>query len=160
MDAKSVKQLDWRTVGLLAAMFVVAGIFWDTIFIYPIKLFVVALHEFSHGVAAILTGGSIVRIEIDYRIGGLCYLPDVSAIPDAVWPALAGLDVLILDTLRRKPHPTHAHLAQSLAWIERAAPRRAVLTDMHNDLDYATLAAELPAHIVPAYDGLVIETHA
>ena len=73
MDAKSVKRLDWQTVGMLAAMFVVAGIFWDTIFIYPIKLFVVALHEFSHGVAAILTGGSIVRIEIDYRIGGLCY---------------------------------------------------------------------------------------
>ena len=73
MDAKNVKQLDWRTVGMLAAMFVVAGIFWDTIFIYPIKLFVVVLHEFSHGIAAILTGGSIVRIEIDYRIGGLCY---------------------------------------------------------------------------------------
>lgn len=99
------------------------------------------------------------RIEaLGFRIGGLAYLPDVSAIPEATWPALEGLDVFILDALRRKPHPTHAHLAQSLEWIERAAPRRAVLTDMHNDLDYATLASELPSHVVAAYDGLVIET--
>ncbi|HVL20105.1 MAG TPA: MBL fold metallo-hydrolase, partial [Amaricoccus sp.] len=66
----------------------------------------------------------------------------------------------ILDALRRKPHPTHFHLDQSLAWIERVAPRRAVLTDMHNDLDYATLSAELPLHIIAAYDGLIIETPA
>lgn len=101
------------------------------------------------------------RIEaMGFRIGGLAYLPDVSDIPEAAWPALAGLDVLVIDALRRKPHPTHAHLAQSLAWIERAAPRRAVLTDMHNDLDYATLSAELPPHVIAAYDGLVIEATA
>jgi phosphoribosyl 1,2-cyclic phosphate phosphodiesterase len=101
------------------------------------------------------------RIEaLGFRIGDLAYLPDVSAIPEAAWPALENLDVLILDALRRKPHPTHAHLDQSLAWIEQAAPRRAVLTDMHNDLDYATLSAELPAGIIAAHDGLVIETPA
>jgi len=101
------------------------------------------------------------RIEaMGFRIGDLAYLPDVSVIPEAAWPALAGLDVLILDALRRKPHPTHFHLDQSLAWIERVAPRRAVLTDMHNDLDYATLSAELPLHIIAAYDGLIIETPA
>ena len=62
------------------------------------------------------------RIEaMGFRIGDLAYLPDVSVIPEAAWPALAGLDVLILDALRRKPHPTHFHLDQSLAWIESVA---------------------------------------
>jgi phosphoribosyl 1,2-cyclic phosphate phosphodiesterase len=98
------------------------------------------------------------RIEaLGFRVNGLAYLPDVSAIPDEVWPALEGLDLWILDALRRKPHPTHTHLAQSLAWIARAAPRQAVLTNMHNDLDYATLAAELPPGVIPAYDGLTLE---
>ncbi len=98
------------------------------------------------------------RIEaLGFRIGRLAYLPDVSAIPDAAWPALEGLEVLILDALRRKPHPTHAHLAQSLEWIERLRPERAILTNMHNDLDYATLVGELPAGVVPAHDGMTIE---
>ena len=98
------------------------------------------------------------RIEaLGFRIGGFAYLPDVSDIPDAAWPALERLDVLVIDALRRKPHPTHAHLAQSLAWIERAAPRRAVLTDLHNDLDYRTLLAELPPNVIPAFDGMQIE---
>ncbi len=70
---------------------------------------------------------------------------------------LEGLDTFVLDALRRKPHPTHAHLAQSLDWLARAAPRLGVLTNMHNDLDYATLTAELPAGVVPAYDGLTLE---
>jgi phosphoribosyl 1,2-cyclic phosphate phosphodiesterase len=69
---------------------------------------------------------------------------------------LQGLDCWILDALRYTPHPTHAHLAQSLEWIARMAPRRAVLTNMHVDLDYATVEAETPDHITPAYDGMVI----
>ncbi len=73
MNTKSLKQLDWQMLGILAGMFLVAVIFWDTIVIYPIKLFVVILHEFSHGLAAILTGGSIVKIEVDPLIGGVCY---------------------------------------------------------------------------------------
>ena len=63
----------------------------------------------------------------------------------------------MVDALRRKPHPTHAHLALTLDWIARAQPVRAVLTNMHNDLDYVTLLDELPPHIRPAYDGMVIE---
>ena len=77
--------------------------------------------------------------------------------PTTPGPTLAGLDTFMLDALRRTPHPTHAHLAQSLEWIARAAPRLGVLTNMHNDLDYATLAAELPAGVIPAHDGLALE---
>jgi phosphoribosyl 1,2-cyclic phosphate phosphodiesterase len=94
---------------------------------------------------------------LGFRVGDLVYLPDVSDIPETAWPVLAGLEVLIIDALRREPHPTHAHLAQSLAWIERAAPRRAILTDMHNDLDYVTLLTELPTHVRPAFDGMQFE---
>ncbi len=94
---------------------------------------------------------------LGFRIGGLAYLPDVVAIPEDAWAALEGLDCWILDALRRSPHPTHAHLALSLEWIARMAPKRAVLTNMHIDLDHATLLAELPAHVVPAHDGLTIE---
>ncbi len=93
---------------------------------------------------------------LGFRIGGLAYLPDVVEIPSESWPHLEGLDCWILDALRRKPHPTHAHLALSLEWIAKAKPTRAVLTNMHIDLDYDTLCAELPSHITPAYDGLTI----
>lgn len=99
--------------------------------------------------------GNIVAL--GFRIGGLAYIPDVSDIPEAAWPVLAGLDLLVLDALRYRPHPTHAHLAQSLEWIARIAPRRAVLTNLHNDLDYATLAAEIPAGVTPAHDGLALD---
>lgn len=93
---------------------------------------------------------------LGFRVGDLAYLPDVAAIPDDVWPVLNGLDCWILDALRRTPHPTHAHLALSLEWIARAAPRRAVLTNMHIDLDYQTVEEETPAHVTPAYDGMIL----
>lgn len=93
---------------------------------------------------------------LGFRVGDLAYLPDVAEMYDEAWDALQGLDCWVLDTLRRTPHPTHSHLAQSLEWIERAAPRRAVLTNMHIDLDYQTVMDETPDHIVPAYDGMVI----
>jgi len=93
---------------------------------------------------------------LGFRVGDLAYLPDVAAIPEDVWPVLSGLDCWILDALRRTPHPTHAHLALSLEWIARAAPRRAVLTNMHIDLDYQTVEGETPAHVTPAYDGMIL----
>lgn len=93
---------------------------------------------------------------LGFRIADLAYLPDVSAIPAPAWDVLQGLDCWVLDALRRAPHPTHTHLAQSLEWLARAAPKRGVLTNMHNDLDYATVAAETPDHITPAYDGMTI----
>jgi phosphoribosyl 1,2-cyclic phosphate phosphodiesterase len=97
---------------------------------------------------------------LGFRIGDLAYLPDVVDIPAETWPILANLDCWILDALRRTPHPTHAHLALSLDWIARAKPKRAVLTNMHLDMDYATLCAELPAHIRPAFDGMTIADEA
>ena len=93
---------------------------------------------------------------LGFRIGPLAYLPDAVAIPEESWDILQGLDCWIVDALRRKPHPTHAHLAMTLDWIARAKPARAVLTNMHIDLDYQTLQAELPPHIVPAFDGMTV----
>jgi phosphoribosyl 1,2-cyclic phosphate phosphodiesterase len=93
---------------------------------------------------------------LGFRIADLAYLPDVVAMPADAWRHLEGLDCWILDALRRTPHPTHAHLALSLDWIARARPRRAVLTNMHLDMDYDTLCTELPPHIRPAHDGMKI----
>ncbi|WP_132461104.1 MBL fold metallo-hydrolase [Rhodovulum marinum] len=93
---------------------------------------------------------------LGFRIAGLAYLPDVSEIYDESLDLLAGLEILVIDALRRSPHPTHFHLERTLDWIERLAPARAVLTNMHIDLDYATVAAETPAHVTPAHDGMVL----
>lgn len=93
---------------------------------------------------------------VGFRIANTAYVPDVADIPESSWPHLANLDLWIIDALRRDPHPTHAHLAKTLGWIEQIKPRQTVLTNMHNDLDYATLNAETPDHIQPAYDGLTL----
>jgi len=93
---------------------------------------------------------------LGFRIGGVAYLPDVLEIPDAAWAHLQDLDCWIVDALRRTPHPTHAHLAKTLDWIERVRPARAVLTNMHMELDYETVAAETPVHVTPAFDGMTI----
>ena len=93
-----------------------------------------------------------------FRIGGLLYLPDAKRVVDpASEPALADVDVLIVDALRRTPHPAHMHLDEALAFVERLGPRRAILTNLHSDLDYATLAAELPDGVEAGYDGLSFE---
>ena len=91
---------------------------------------------------------------LGFRIGDVGYMPDVSDIPQQAWGQLEGLAMWILDALRYKPHPSHVHLARSLEWISRAAPKGAILTNMHVDLDYATLCHALPPGVVPAYDGL------
>lgn len=93
---------------------------------------------------------------LGFRIKDIAYLPDVSDIYDDAWPALEGLECWIVDALRRKPHPTHAHLAKALEWIDKVKPRTAVLTNMHIDLDYADVDAETPDHVSPAYDGMVL----
>ncbi len=99
--------------------------------------------------------------EIDslgFRIGGLVYLPDVSQIPEQAWPLIEGAEVFICDALRPEPHPSHAHLAQALDWIARGGTSRGVLTNMHIDMDYDAVIRATPDHVIPAHDGLVIET--
>jgi phosphoribosyl 1,2-cyclic phosphate phosphodiesterase len=91
---------------------------------------------------------------VGYRFGGVAYSSDVVDLDEAAFEALAGLDVWIVDALRYRPHPTHAHLERALEWIARLRPRRAILTNLHIDLDYETLKAELPVGVEPAYDGL------
>ncbi len=93
---------------------------------------------------------------LGFRIGGLAYLPDVAEIYDAAWEVLQGLDIWILDALRRTPHPTHSHLQQSLDWIERAKPRQAILTNMHIDMDYQAVRNDTPETVIPAYDGMTL----
>ncbi|MCU0885719.1 MAG: MBL fold metallo-hydrolase [Beijerinckiaceae bacterium] len=90
------------------------------------------------------------------KIDKVMYLPDVSAIPVEVAPCFDNLDVWIIDALRHTPHPAHFSLAEALAWIGRAKPRQAVLTNLHTDLDHAALSASLPAQVRPAHDGMQI----
>jgi len=91
---------------------------------------------------------------LGYRFGPLAYSPDVDALDEAAFATLSGVDCWIVDALRRTPHPSHAHLTRTLEWIARVKPKRAILTNMHVDLDYATLKAELPPGVEPAYDGM------
>jgi phosphoribosyl 1,2-cyclic phosphate phosphodiesterase len=94
---------------------------------------------------------------LGFRIGSLGYCNDVVRLPEPTLQRLTGLDTLVVDALRYKPHPTHASVSQALAWIERLKPRRAVLTNLHVDLDYSRLRAELPAGVEPAFDGMELE---
>ncbi|MGK2286092.1 MBL fold metallo-hydrolase [Pedomonas sp. V897] len=94
---------------------------------------------------------------VGYRFGKVAYTTDLNAIPAASEPYLHGLDLWIVDALRYDPHPTHPHLDQTLAWIEKFKPKRAILTHMNWDLDYDELKARLPLHVEPGYDGLEIE---
>ena len=96
----------------------------------------------------------------EFLTGGLCYSPDVSDIPERSVPYLENLDCWILDALQYKEHSSHFSLGESLEWISRMKPKAAVLTHMHIPLDYQTLKATLPENILPAYDGMVIETSA
>ena len=91
-----------------------------------------------------------------YRFGGAAYLTDMSDIPAESLPLLQGLDVLVLDALRRDPHPSHSHLDKSVALVEQLQPKRAFFTHMSHELDHAATEATLPPHIRLAYDGLQV----
>ena len=98
------------------------------------------------------------REALAFRFGGLAYSPDVSDLDDEAEYRLQELDVWILDALRYMRHPSHLSVEEALAWIKRIKPKRAVLTHMHVDLDYAALARELPEGVEPGYDGMVLTT--
>ena len=92
-----------------------------------------------------------------YRFGTAAYLTDFSSIPDSTMETLHGLDLLFLDALRRRPHPTHSSLDESLKVVEKLAPRRAFFVHMSHDLGHEETNASLPAHIRLAHDGLKLE---
>ena len=96
-------------------------------------------------------------ISLGFRIGSLAYCPDVSNFPPPTAERLKGLDLLVIDALQYQPHPSHFSLAEALDWIERLAPKQAVLTHMHVPLDYETVRRETPANVEPAFDGMVWE---
>lgn len=94
---------------------------------------------------------------LGFRVGTIAYCPDCSFIPDETRPLLAGLDVLILDALRRRPHPTHFNLEQAVAEAHRLGAKRTYFTHIAHELRHAETEAELPAGMYLAYDGLVCE---
>jgi phosphoribosyl 1,2-cyclic phosphate phosphodiesterase len=94
---------------------------------------------------------------VGFRFGGVAYSADAVGFPEEAFAALGGLDVWIVDALRDRPHPTHAHVEMALDWIARVKPKRAILTNLHIDLDYADLKRRLPEGVEPAYDGMRFE---
>ena len=86
--------------------------------------------------------------------GKLAYSPDVWGVGDDVLKRLDKVTVWILDSLRYNQHPTHAHADRALSWLARVKAKSAILTNLHIDMDYATLASELPPTVQPAFDGL------
>ena len=110
-------------------------------------------------------GHTVVPVEVlhgqlpvyGYRFGPFAYVTDCSAIPEPSLALLHGLDVLILDALRHKPHPTHFNIAQALEVIAQLQPRRAFLTHLTHDVLHQRVAGELPEGVELAYDGLTFE---
>ena len=90
------------------------------------------------------------------RIGGLAYTPDLNDIPPESLDYLHHLDVWIIDALRYTSHPSHLSVEEALRWIAHFKPKRAILTNLNNDLDFETLRSELPPHVEPAFDGMQI----
>jgi phosphoribosyl 1,2-cyclic phosphate phosphodiesterase len=91
---------------------------------------------------------------LGYRIGAAAYTPDLNDVPPESFPFLEDLDLWIVDALRHTPHPSHFSLSEALTWIERFKPRRAILTNLHSDLDYEALRVSLPAGVEAAYDRM------
>jgi len=93
---------------------------------------------------------------LGFRFGPVAYSSDVNALDERAFAVLEGVDCWIVDALRYTPHPTHANVATTLEWIAHVKPKRAVLTNLHIDLDYETLRGELPSGVAPAYDGMTV----
>ena len=119
----------------------------------------------ASGAGTELFGASFQRVPVlhgkeeitGYRFGDAAYLTDMSDLPESSLALLEDLDILVLDALRREPHPSHSHLERSIAYVERLRPRRAFFTHISHDLDHHTTESTLPPHIRLAYDGLQLE---
>ncbi|THV25193.1 MBL fold metallo-hydrolase [Peteryoungia ipomoeae] len=96
-------------------------------------------------------------ISLGLRIGDVAYCCDVSDFPPETVEKLADLDMLYIDALQYRPHPSHLSLEQALAWISRLAPKKAVLTHMHTPLDYETVMRETPDSVEPGHDQMIVE---
>jgi len=94
---------------------------------------------------------------LGFRFGDVAYSSDLVDLPAQSLPLLKDLDVWVVDALRHRPHPSHFSVEQALAWIERVRPRRAILTNLHSDLDYDQLSRRLPPHVGVAYDNMRVE---
>ncbi|MEW6213435.1 MAG: MBL fold metallo-hydrolase, partial [Acidobacteriota bacterium] len=92
-----------------------------------------------------------------FRIGGFAYVTDCNTIPDETCERLSSLDTLVIDALRIRPHPTHMSLDESLGYVNRLKPRRALLTHISHDIKHAETSEHLPAGVEIAYDGLTVE---
>ena len=93
---------------------------------------------------------------LGFRFGGLAYTPDVKYVPEESLRYLEGLDVWIVDALRYRDHPSHLSVSETLALIEKLKPKRAILTNLHTDLDFEALRKSLPDNVEPAFDGMKI----
>ena len=94
-----------------------------------------------------------------FRFGKFAYSTDVALLDDAAFAALEGIEVWIVDCLREKPHPTHAHFERTLEWIDRVKPKRAIFTHMSLESDYAKTLARCPNGVEPGFDGMVLDIH-
>lgn len=92
-----------------------------------------------------------------YRIGSMAYLTDCSQIPESSWALLEGLDLLVIDALRWRTHPTHLSIDESLAVAERLRPKRMVLTHLSHEVSHAQDSPKLPSGVQFAYDGMRLE---
>jgi len=94
---------------------------------------------------------------LGFRLGSFAYLTDCNRIDEASWPLLEGLDTLVIDALRHRPHGTHFSVNEALDVVARLKPRRALTTHMTHDLGHAATSSRLPPGVELAYDGLVLD---
>ena len=129
----------------------------------------VDLRRLTPGESLVLGGIDILPMRVyhgrlpvlAFKFGAyFAYVTDVSRIPGETWPHLYGLDLLILDAVRREPHETHFHLDAALEVVEKLKPARTLLTHLSHDYDHETTNAELPAGVELAFDGQVVTVNA
>jgi phosphoribosyl 1,2-cyclic phosphate phosphodiesterase len=130
---------------------------------------ILTMHSLEIGVDTAIegAGGPIEALPFDqdhgdihslgFRVGNFAYSSDINGLSGESEAKLQDLDIWIVDALRPQPHPSHWSLPETLGWIERLKPRRAILTNMHTDMDYETLRRTLPAGVEPGFDGLRID---